>query len=199
MLKGHDLILYQTAAGLGLQARVVPLIKTPGQQKMDWGCESDGEGDSQPGSDSGDDNMQATPAAGASESDAHWVGAPWQGDDDDTGAAETKLLLGEGFDRLPKLKELDAKSNSYEDPDVPGLVWNEDDENEEEFLAARHGATAAKGVVWVKPPTKQHWCYKDEVGGWGNEPFDATWYVAAALLVEVPKFGCGVRSASCSQ
>lgn len=185
MLKGHDLILYQTAAGLGLQARVVPLIKTPGQQKMDWGCETDGGGDSQPASESDDDNMEAKP-------DAQPQG---QGDDDDTGAAETKLLLGEGFDRLPKLKQLEAKSNSYEDPEVPGLVWNDDDENEEEFLAARHGAAAAEGVVWVKPPTKQHWCYKDEVGGWGNQPFDATWYVAAALLVEVPKFGCGVRSA----
>jgi hypothetical protein len=42
---------------------------------------------------------------------------------------------------------------------------------------------------------QQHWFYKDTVETWGNESVKAAWYVAAALIVEVPKYGTGVRAA----
>jgi hypothetical protein len=56
--------------------------------------------------------------------------------------------------------------------------------------------TSAKDVDWVKPPTRQHWCYKDVCPAYGNAPAKATWYVAAALIVEVPEYGTGVRAAA---
>jgi hypothetical protein len=104
---------------------------------------------------------------------------------------KARLLLGERFSEPSK------------------MTWETDPGNysEEQYLGMRHaadrtmggyakdGVTSAEDVEWVKPPMKQHWCYKDTVKAWGNEPAKATWYVAAALIVEVSKYRTGVCAA----
>jgi hypothetical protein len=77
----------------------------------------------------------------------------------------------------------------------PDERWCTDDNGERENLWLHRAATSAEGVVWVKPPMKQHWFCKDKVETWGNKSVKAAWYVAAALIVEVPKYGTGVRAA----
>jgi hypothetical protein len=94
-----------------------------------------------------------------------------------------KLLLGGKVDRA---QQQWAAANDLWEWECDGL---------EEFLKRRHVASSAKDVEWVRPPKKQHWCYKDTVKAWGNESWRATWYVAVALIVEVPAYGTGVRAA----
>jgi hypothetical protein len=49
-LKGSSLMLYQTVTELGLNARVVPLINTPGHQAPDYDTNDEESSESQPGS-----------------------------------------------------------------------------------------------------------------------------------------------------
>lgn len=79
-----------------------------------------------------------------------------------------------------------------------GSKWYYDDSSaasERNFLSVRHGTRNLPDLVWCKPPSSKHWLYEDEVDTWGNEPSVETWYVAAALLVKLPKYGVGVRAA----
>jgi hypothetical protein len=119
-----------------------------------------------------------------------------------------RLFLAESFSAPSRLKwDTDATRSELKflqrrhavssAKDRSGRYLEEDDyeDDYDDYYAGYEAAAVGEDVDWVRPPTKQHWCYRDICRAWGNEPMKVTWYVAAALIVEVPAYGTGVRAA----
>jgi hypothetical protein len=121
-------------------------------------------------------------------------------------------LLGAGFGGPQQLVAPEAADDDDDfdygyyyakDTRKPGLYWKYDEQSEEEFLAIRHGASRLPSdFEWAKPPSKQHWMYKDSAPAWGKDcvttwgdyPHETEWWVAAVLVVQVPACGEGCRA-----
>lgn len=161
MLKGSDLLLYQTLVQLGLKPRIVPAVKANldrdysekalllgksfrevlnpeygHEQRMIYGSGSDSEDDSQHDSASDSD----------SDSDSERLGRR-------------------------------CGTN--------GCCYYRGEEEEPQFLRDVCGVKEDDDIVWVKQPGKKHCKYKFQTAIYGNEPSMKSWYFAAVLLVDV--------------
>jgi hypothetical protein len=188
LLQGCDLLLYQALSSAGLSPKLVPLLRT-------------GQGWDENDMSEGDDSEEQQEEEDEDEEDEDE-----EGEEREEPGRRGQLLLGTAFGGPQRLGEpqqgsdedsIDYKIRRHEYREE-GTFWYMDDggpREERKLLRCRHGAARlAADFVWAKPPNKQHWMYKDRVSAWGNESYDAVWYVAAVLVVAVPACGMGCRA-----
>jgi hypothetical protein len=216
-LQGCDLLLYQALSSAGLSPKLVPLLRTglgfdasylwkdlPSFLKEDEQQQEEEE-------EQQTEQQQQKMEEEKEEEEEEQQDGDESSKDDDWRMCKPELLLGSSFGGPQRLGEPEYDSDDHEyyccDLDAgPGRVWRLDDDTtrkrkralERDFLATRHGASRpSPDFVWAKPPSKEHWLYKDRVSAHtGNESCKAVWYVAAALTVEVPACGVGCRAST---
>lgn len=138
MLKGSDLLLYQTAVQLGLSIQILPAIDVRAR-------------------DDSDDDSDL--------------------DDEDDKA----VLVGDSFGEV--LRPMGVKDRRQ---DLNFVAYN-GSVSKEEFLKYVCGVSYDDSIVWVKRPREEHLKYRVKTAAYGNEPSMRSWYVAAVLLIFVPK------------
>ncbi|KAF6263181.1 hypothetical protein COO60DRAFT_1635403 [Scenedesmus sp. NREL 46B-D3] len=178
MLKGSDLLLYQTLKNAGLSPKLASLLRTG--QGFDAREQHGPPEDEEEETEEEEEEVQQQQEMGE-EQQQH------SSSEEEEDNEESKLLLGAAFGGPQRLGEQEMDSDD--------LAGEEDCKEERELLAVTHGASRLpSNMVWAKPPSTKHWMYKDRVSAWGNSCYTAVWYVAAVLVVQVPACGEGCRA-----